>query len=99
MNGCLQCCRQPAAPEWFPRSVAVSLLLSRFSMQCLQHCVNSVVLSPVCRISVTAGDAHQIVRNYLLYHGYGDTLAAFDAAAGAEGIAQPMRCGSTTSLA
>eukprot|EP00878_Enallax_costatus_P006903 GHUV01007233.1.p1 GENE.GHUV01007233.1~~GHUV01007233.1.p1 ORF type:complete len:241 (+),score=55.60 GHUV01007233.1:288-1010(+) len=43
------------------------------------------------RVSVASEDAHQIVRNYLLYHGYGDTLAAFDAAAGAEGIAQPMR--------
>uniref|UniRef100_A0A383VPB8 B30.2/SPRY domain-containing protein n=1 Tax=Tetradesmus obliquus TaxID=3088 RepID=A0A383VPB8_TETOB len=44
----------------------------------------------VQRMSVAASDAHQIVRSYLLFHGYGATLAAFDAAAGAEGIAQPM---------
>ena len=36
--------------------------------------------------SVSAGEVHQIVRNYLLHYGYADTLAAFDTAAGmAEG--------------
>jgi hypothetical protein len=48
------------------------------------------VLRWLCSMSVAASDAHQIVRSYLLFHGYGATLAAFDAAAGAEGIAQPM---------
>jgi hypothetical protein len=41
-------------------------------------------------MSVSAGDAHQVVRNYLLFNGFGGTLAAFDTAAGVEGIAQPM---------
>lgn len=44
----------------------------------------------VCRMIVSAGDAHQVVRNYLLFNGFGGTLAAFDTAAGVEGIAQPM---------
>lgn len=44
----------------------------------------------VCRVVVSAGDAHQVVRNYLLFNGFGGTLAAFDTAAGVEGIAQPM---------
>jgi hypothetical protein len=39
---------------------------------------------------VSAADAHQVVRNYLLFNGFGGTLAAFDTAAGVEGIAQPM---------
>jgi hypothetical protein len=43
-----------------------------------------------CRMRVSAGDAHQVVRNYLLFNGFGGTLAAFDTAAGVEGIAQPM---------
>lgn len=42
------------------------------------------------RIPVAPADAHQVVRSYLLFHGYGATLAAFDEAAGVEGIAQPM---------
>jgi hypothetical protein len=41
-------------------------------------------------MAVSAGDAHQLVRNYLLFNGFGGSLAAFDAAAGVEGIAQPM---------
>jgi hypothetical protein len=53
--------------------------------------VRLMVLCNCCRMPVAAGDVHQVVRSYLLYHGYGDTLTAFDAAAGAEGIAQPMR--------
>jgi hypothetical protein len=32
--------------------------------------------------SVSAGEVHQIVRNYLLHYGYADTLAAFNTAAG-----------------
>ncbi|KAI7842482.1 hypothetical protein COHA_003836 [Chlorella ohadii] len=32
--------------------------------------------------SVSAGEVHQIVRDYLLHYGYADTLAAFDTAAG-----------------
>lgn len=43
-----------------------------------------------CSMAVSAGDAHQLVRNYLLFNGFGGSLAAFDAAAGVEGIAQPM---------
>jgi hypothetical protein len=39
---------------------------------------------------VSAGDAHHVVRRYLLFHGFGATLAAYNAAAGVEGIAQPM---------
>lgn len=34
------------------------------------------------RIELPAGATHQIVRDYLLFYGYGDTLAAFDGAAG-----------------
>eukprot|EP00879_Flechtneria_rotunda_P014464 GHRR01015113.1.p1 GENE.GHRR01015113.1~~GHRR01015113.1.p1 ORF type:complete len:351 (+),score=113.33 GHRR01015113.1:510-1562(+) len=47
----------------------------------------------VQRMQVAAGDAHQVVRSYLLHYGYGATLAAFDAAAGVEGIAHPMSNG------
>ena len=44
------------------------------------------LLSPHRSTSVSAGEVHQIVRNYLLHYGYADTLAAFDTAAGmAEG--------------
>lgn len=40
-------------------------------------------LSPFpCRVSVSPHTAHQIVRQYLLHYGYGDTLGAFDAEAG-----------------
>lgn len=35
-----------------------------------------------CRVSVSPHTAHQIVRQYLLHYGYGDTLGAFDAEAG-----------------
>ncbi|KAG2437400.1 hypothetical protein HXX76_006052 [Chlamydomonas incerta] len=34
------------------------------------------------RIPVSPGTSHALVRQYLLYHGYADTLAAFDRAAG-----------------
>ena len=36
----------------------------------------------LCRVELPAGATHQIVRDYLLFYGYGDTLAAFDGAAG-----------------
>lgn len=36
----------------------------------------------ISSISVSSGQCHAIVRQYLLHHGFGDTLAAFDGAAG-----------------
>ena len=36
------------------------------------------------RIELPAGATHQIVRDYLLFYGYADTLAAFDGAAGVD---------------
>ena len=33
-------------------------------------------------VSISAGATHQVVQDYLKYYGYGDTLQAFDQAAG-----------------
>ncbi len=35
-----------------------------------------------CSVSISPGATHQIVQDYLKYYGYGDTLEAFDQAAG-----------------
>lgn len=35
-----------------------------------------------CSVSISPGATHQIVQDYLKYYGYGDTLHAFDQAAG-----------------
>ncbi len=35
-----------------------------------------------CSVSISPGVTHQIVQDYLKYYGYGDTLHAFDQAAG-----------------
>ena len=43
------------------------------------------------RIELPAGATHQIVRDYLLFYGYADTLAAFDGAAGLDPGRDPGR--------
>ena len=35
-----------------------------------------------CSIPISSGETHQLVQNFLRYYGYGDTLQAFDTAAG-----------------
>jgi hypothetical protein len=35
-----------------------------------------------CSVPISPGATHQIVQDYLKYYGYGDTLHAFDQAAG-----------------
>ena len=60
--------------------------------QCLWQCINAEHIAfpatlPYCHcsIDVPAGVTHQLVRNYLLFYGYADTLAAFDTSAGLTG--------------
>ena len=44
-----------------------------------------------CSVCISAGATHQIVQDYLLYYGYGDTLQAFDQAAGlTDGLTDPV---------
>ena len=46
---------------------------------------HTYVIMMDCSVSISSGATHQLVQNYLRYYGYGDTLQAFDTAAGLTG--------------
>ena len=48
-----------------------------------------MMLCPACcSFTLPAGAEHSLVRNYLMCHGYADTLQAFDRASGTDKQAQ-----------